>query len=705
MPALAKKVLRIGVVGYGKMGHLRSEFVRRHPSMELVAVCDLNPAADDMGSVRFVRRYEELLTLDVDAVVVCTTNDWNARITMDALNSGRHVFCEKPPARNTVEMRQIMDVESAHPHLKLKFGFNHRYHDGIIECKALVDSGQMGKILWARGIYGKAGGRGFEKNWRNRGDISGGGVLLDQGIHMVDLLRYFCGDFEEVKSLVATRFWDIDVEDNAFALLRNSTGQVAMLHSSATHWKQQFSLEIYLQQGYAIVNGILSQSLGYGRETLIIARRDDPAKTAPIPREEITYFDQDHSWQREIDEFSQAILSDHPIRIGHSQDAWNTLHLIEQIYHSDASWKRWTSVPTGTRPPAVGEYTEDVAWSEPSGAGRHVMISDELHESQVHPDDLYEQYLALSERDTQQWFKQTALTPVDCPICGRHESSPAYSKWGLSYVECKHCASLFVSPRPTPSQVDDYRRQSSASQFWREQVLAKTSRSHEEKIFLPRRQWIQSLCTKQFKSPVAYMDFAPKFEGFLAACATVPLFKRRLVVSPDAGLSQACLTHGCEVLDPLKPCFSEDVLVDLVSGFEALNEVHNPRAWVQQVHGWLQPEGLLVLTARTISGFDLQVLGVKSRNIHPMDHLNLPSIEGLSKLLEELGFEILELSTPGQLDLEMVERAYRADSTLPLPRFLKDLMERRTDEDRRQFQEFLQRARMSSYLRIAARKK
>lgn len=705
MPTLAKKTIRVGVIGFGKMGRLRSELVRRHPALELVAVSDVKAPAPDLlePSVRFVPRYEDVLALDVDAVIVCTSNDWNAPITVAALKAGKHVFCEKPPARTTDELRAILDLERAHPELKLKFGFNHRYHDGVMECKALIDSGQLGTLLWARGIYGKAGGTGYESNWRNQKHISGGGILIDQGIHMVDLLRFFCGEFAEVKSLVANRFWKCDVEDNAFALMRGASGQIAMLHSSATHWKQQFSLELYLEHGYAIINGILSQSRGYGRESLIVARRDDPAKAAPMPREEITYFDQDHSWQREIDEFADAILRNHPIKTGHSTDAWKTLELIENIYKADPSWRHWTPVSPVTQDPGPSVYSEDVAWSEPKGAARHVVISDELHESQLHPQDLYGRYLMQSAQDVAQWFKADGLKAVSCPICGQNKHHTAFSRWGLSYVECAACASLYIAPRPTADHLMAYRKDAPASRFWRDQVLAETSSSREKKIFAPRRQWMQALCAEAFKGPLAYADYGSKFVGFLAAFETLPTFEQRWAIDPDSAVAAACAKHGFEAVASLD--IHDTDCLDVLSGFEVLNEIADPQAWIRQAHRWLRPKGLLVLTARTISGFDLQTLWDQSRNIHPIDHLNLPSVDGVLEWLEKNGFDVIELSTPGQLDVEMVERAYRADPRLALPRFVKDLITRRSPEDRRQFQDYLQRARLSSYLRVAARKK
>lgn len=332
--------IRVGVVGYGRMGKLRASVLRSLSQFELVAVCE-----PDRSSVAGLEcdvhdDYAALLNTDVDAVFVCTPNFLNAEITIAALERGKHVFCEKPPARNSDEMRNVIEVETRHPELTLKFGFNHRYHDAVQEAKALIDSGRLGKILWLRGVYGKSGGIGFEEGWRNKRDLSGGGILLDQGIHMLDLFRCFAGEFDEVKSFITNSFWDIEVEDNAFALLKNREGQVAMLHSSATHWTHHFGLDIYLTDGYVQIKGILTQSRSYGRETLVTATRGFTQTSAQFafgsPREEVTYFDTDFSWQRELEEFASAILEGTPVGVGTSVDALRTLELVERIYQADA---------------------------------------------------------------------------------------------------------------------------------------------------------------------------------------------------------------------------------------------------------------------------------------------------------------------------------------------------------------------------------
>lgn len=322
----------------GRMGELRRGLLVSHPDFEMVACCDMEPKRIPLRSEeRLLTDYRVLLDEEIDAVFVCTTNDVTAEVAVAALEAGKHVFCEKPPGRNLEEAQRIFDAERGNPRLKLKFGFNHRYHEGVREALAIVRSGRLGRLLWMRGIYGKSGGKDFERNWRNDQKRSGGGILLDQGIHMLDLFRLFGGEFDLVKSLVGTLHWPIDVEDNAFVLLRNGAGIVAMLHSSATQWKHVFSLDLCLSAGYITIHGILSNSQSYGRETLIVGRRDpdEDDRATGSPREEVSYYTQDVSWRLELDEFADAILQDRAITVGTSVDALRVMELVEAVYRDD----------------------------------------------------------------------------------------------------------------------------------------------------------------------------------------------------------------------------------------------------------------------------------------------------------------------------------------------------------------------------------
>jgi predicted dehydrogenase len=327
------------VVGYGYMGQIRARVAGELEGLLIAGVCDPAISPDETGlRCPHYKDYRTAIReLRPQLVFVCTPNSLSPEVCEHALGSGCHVFCEKPPGRSVEDVERIIAAESASKGLKVMFGFNHRHHPAILEAKSIVKAGRLGRILWLRGVYGKSGGlgRGFESSWRNNPEVSGGGILLDQGIHMLDLFRFFCGDFEEVHGMMGTRLWNISVEDNAFVMLRGSGGQMAQLHSSATLWKHTFELEIGLEHGYLIVHGLLSKTGSYGRETLVIGRRPDEADitaVAGVPREESIYFDKDMSWSLQMQEILRCIREDRPVIDSSTRDALKVMQLIESIY-------------------------------------------------------------------------------------------------------------------------------------------------------------------------------------------------------------------------------------------------------------------------------------------------------------------------------------------------------------------------------------
>ena len=330
--------VKIAIIGMGKMGRLRKQTIDAHPGCEVCAICDVNPAvADEFPNLPFSTEWQKTLEQNADAVMACTYNYAIPDIVCNALERGMHVFSEKPPGRSVDDVKRMIAAEEKANNLVLKFGFNHRFHYAVMEAKAIVDSARYGKLLWARGTYGKAGGLTFEENWRSNKELAGGGILLDQGIHMVDLLRYFLGDFTEIKSYVQNCYWNtIPVEDNAFALMKTSENKVAMLHSSATQWKHKFSLDLFMEDGYLCINGILSSTRSYGEESITFARKQFEDRTAAMgkPREEIIYFDQDDSWKLELDEFYNCINGNKIVSVGGSHDALKVMELIEKIYEA-----------------------------------------------------------------------------------------------------------------------------------------------------------------------------------------------------------------------------------------------------------------------------------------------------------------------------------------------------------------------------------
>ena len=327
-------MIRVGIAGFGKIGRIRAREVEKNPLTELISVFDLNDFDDVSNGITKCDSFESLLNSGIDAVFVCAYNDVLADYSIRALEAGKHVFCEKPPARTSAELRKVMDFEKAAGKV-LKYGFNHRYHYSVIEAKKIIDSGSMGKMLWMRGVYGKAGSIDYHKNWRNYRKISGGGILIDQGIHMLDLMHYFSGkEFPHINSFVTTRYWEIEAEDNAFIIMQSDDEVTAMMHSSATQWRHKFLLEMAFEDGYINLDGILSETRSYAPEKLVVGKREfeDITHAMGKPQESITWFEYDDSWKFEVDEFVEAIVNNSKINNGNSSDSLILLELIERIY-------------------------------------------------------------------------------------------------------------------------------------------------------------------------------------------------------------------------------------------------------------------------------------------------------------------------------------------------------------------------------------
>lgn len=333
MPDMKEGQLTVAIVGYGYMGEIRRLVVERDPALKLLGILDTDPGIKTkLPQVHHFQSLEEIFALKPDILFVCTPNAFSPQICVQALSLGIHVFCEKPPGRNVSDIVNIRKAERNGA--KLMFGFNHRWHPGILKAKVIIESGRFGRIINMRGIYGKSGGNKFKQSWRNDRSVSGGGILLDQGIHMLDLFRFFAGDFSDIKCVASNTFWNLDVEDNAFVVLKGHDGIDAMLHSSATFWRHSFAINITLEGGYLVVEGLLSKTGSYGREQLIVAKRqfEDETHAVGNPSEEITYFDRDASWELEVQEFLRCIRDDKPITKASSDDALKVMQIIERAY-------------------------------------------------------------------------------------------------------------------------------------------------------------------------------------------------------------------------------------------------------------------------------------------------------------------------------------------------------------------------------------
>jgi predicted dehydrogenase len=328
-----KGKIGVALIGAGRFGAKRADAVGKSTRSALTVVADV--ATELAGAIgqRFgcktTSDWHEAVTQDnVDAVIVSIPTHLSSQVSLLAVQAGKHVLTEKPCATSSAELDTVVHAARSRD-VRVKAGYNHRYHPAIRRAHELFEQGAIGRPLFVRCVYGHGGRVGYESEWRSQTALSGGGELLDQGVHALDLFQWFLGEFEEVTGMVTTAFWPIaPSEDNVFALLRTPDNVVAQLHASWTNWKNTFSFDVFGENGYLKVDGLGGS---YGAERLCCGLRKRPGD---IPEEVWAEFPgPDDSLEREWEEFLDAVAEGRePPSNGH--EACRTLQLVEAIRRS-----------------------------------------------------------------------------------------------------------------------------------------------------------------------------------------------------------------------------------------------------------------------------------------------------------------------------------------------------------------------------------
>ena len=318
--------MKLGIIGCGLIGRKRAAAC---PELQLTAAADVvleraGTLCRQFGGTAS-SNWQDVLTSDADIVVVATTHDRLAEIALQAVEAGKHVLVEKPGGRNAGELAPVAELADQKS-LYVKVGFNHRFHPAMQRARALVDKGAIGPLMFIRGRYGHGGRLGYEREWRFKREISGGGELLDQGSHLIDLAGWFLGDFSEVHGELSRFFWEGSVEDNCFMLLKTRENQCAQLQASWTEWKNMFSFEIYGRGGKIAIDGLGGS---YGTEQLAFYKMSP--EMGPPETRIWQYPFPDNSWETEMREFMAAI-EEKRCPVGDAREALKTLSVIDTLY-------------------------------------------------------------------------------------------------------------------------------------------------------------------------------------------------------------------------------------------------------------------------------------------------------------------------------------------------------------------------------------
>jgi predicted dehydrogenase len=321
-------LIGVAIIGCGLIGQKRAGALS---GARLVACADLDPErsaglARNFSGARALPAWQAILDLqEVEAVIVATTNDALAPIARAAVLAGKHVLVEKPAARTLAELEDLVEA-ARRSAVTVRVGFNHRYHPALQKARELFEAGALGEMMFVRGRYGHGGRPGYDREWRADPARSGGGELLDQGVHLIDLARWFLGDFVEVTGSAHTYYWSMPVDDNGFMLLRTAGRQTAFLHVSCTEWKNMFSFELYGKKAKIQIEGLGGS---YGLERLAYYRM--LPEMGPPETTIWEYPRGDQSWRLEFEAFLEDLRLQRTPEAG-LPEALAALRIVKKIY-------------------------------------------------------------------------------------------------------------------------------------------------------------------------------------------------------------------------------------------------------------------------------------------------------------------------------------------------------------------------------------
>lgn len=331
MPDKQQNSLRLAIVGCGLIGNKRAAALSKVADGRLVAVCDLDPtraaklAQSHPGCEALTDAASVIDRPDIDAIIIATLNSTLAPLSLAAVQAGKHVLVEKPGALSAGQLREVQIVAQK-SRAKVRLGYNHRFHPSLQKAREIIDSGALGPLMFLRGRYGHGGRKGYDREWRADARLSGGGELIDQGVHLIDLAGWFLGEFTTIHGHATTYFWDMKVDDNAFLSLRTPAGQTAWLHVSCTEWKNMFSFEIYGRDGKIAIDGLGGS---YGTEKLAYYKM--LPQMGPPDTTIFEYPGADSSWALETGAFLTDIRENREPTPG-LREGIDTLKIVESIY-------------------------------------------------------------------------------------------------------------------------------------------------------------------------------------------------------------------------------------------------------------------------------------------------------------------------------------------------------------------------------------
>jgi len=325
------KKFKVGIIGFGLVGQKRAKNLG--PKAELVACSDIINIKKKFfkknSKIKFFKNWKDLIKLkELDIIIISTVHNLLAPILLEACRNKKNILVEKPAAIHLKDLSKIIKLSKKNKN-KIRVGYNHRFHSAIIKSKEIIDKKLLGKLMFIKASYGHGGRLGYEKEWRMKSKISGGGELIDQGSHLIDLSTFFLGKVKKVTSKLENFFWNTNVDDNAFITLEFKNNCISFLHASCTEWKNNFIFEIYGTKGKLKIEG---KGGSYGRENLVFYKMNK--KMGPPIIKKWFFSKNDNSWKTELNELYNDINYNRNSNPGLDQ-AYSVLKIIKNIYKAN----------------------------------------------------------------------------------------------------------------------------------------------------------------------------------------------------------------------------------------------------------------------------------------------------------------------------------------------------------------------------------
>ena len=335
-----------------------------------------------------------------------------------------------------------------------------------------------------------------------------------------------------------------------------------------------------------------------------------------------------------------------------------------------------------------------------------IVSVSEMSELEIKPSQMVSQWRKLVETEiAARWKDRSHWITVGLPKCDPKQITPAFEKCGITYFECGSCGSLYAPHRPSEDELSDYYRESTPARFWREQLLLPSAEVRLEKLTRPRADWIQAGIAEYIPTASRLVDTSPHGRELLDLLVSENQMLKQIVaagIDPDL---DGTTTARIKVL----PCRAADLPslgpVDVIIAIDALDRAANCEVLINAWADLLAVGGIIFATVPVASGFEIQTLWDRSPTVLPPDKINLPSIRGLQQFFAEPTWEILELSTPGMFDVEIVRRAIEMEPTRVWPRVVRSMVEYTDKQAQSSLIELLQSQRLTSFARLVIRKK